>query len=156
MPTTSRAFVKASLIYLGFGAVLGALLLVNRWVFLGTAIGSLRVSHAQFLVVGWLTQLIIGVAWWLFPPLAVGLHPGSPKGVRRGQAQRGSEPLIWATFVALNVGILLRSVFAPLYSWTEIGLFGALSGISGLFLLTAAITFVVNMLGRVRGLGRPR
>ena len=156
MPTTSRAFVKASLIYLGLGALLGALLLVNRWVFLGTAIGSLRVSHVQFLVVGWLTQLIIGVAWWLFPPLTIGLRPGSPKPARRGQAQRGSEPLIWATFLALNAGILLRSVFAPLYSWTEIGLFNALAGISGLFLLTAAITFVVNLWGRVRALGKPR
>ncbi len=156
MPTISRAFVKASFIYLGLGAVLGALLLVNRWVFLGTAIGSLKVSHVQFLVVGWLTQLIIGVAWWLFPPLAIGLRPGSHKPARRGQAQRGSEPLIWATFVVLNVGILLHAVFAPLFAWTEIGLFDALAGISGLFLLTAAITFVVNMLGRVRALGRPR
>ena len=156
MPTISRAFVKASLIYLGLGAVLGTLLLVNRWVFLGTAIGSLRVSHVQFLVVGWLTQLIIGVGWWLFPPLAIGLRPGSPKPVRRGQAQRGNESLVWATFITLNAGILLRSVFAPLYSWTDIGLFNALAGISGLFLLTAAITFVANTWGRVRALGRPK
>jgi hypothetical protein len=151
MPATSRVFVKASLIYLGLGAVLGALLLINRWVFLGTEIGSLRVSHAQFLIVGWLTQLILGVAWWLFPPLAIGLRPGSPRPTRRGQAQRGSESLI-----SLNSGILLRSIFAPLYSWTEIELLNTLTGISGLFLLAAAITFVVNMWGRVRELGRQR
>jgi hypothetical protein len=156
MPATSRAFVKASLIYLGLGAVLGTLLLINRWIFLGTVIGSLRVSHVQFLIVGWLIQLIIGVAWWLFPPLAIGLRPGSPKPVRRSQAQRGSEPLFWATFISLNAGILLRSVFAPLHSWTEIGLFNTLADISGLFLLTAAITFVVNIWGRVRELSRPK
>lgn len=156
MPATSRVFVKASLIYLGLGAVLGALLLINRWVFLGTAIGSLRVSHAQFLLVGWLTQLILGVAWWLFPPLAIGLRPGSPKPTRRGQAQRGSEPLFWATFISLNAGILLRSIFTPLYSYTEIELLNALAGLSGLFLLAAAITFVLNIWGRIRELGRQR
>jgi hypothetical protein len=156
MPATARAFVKASLIYLGLGAVLGALLLINRWVFLGTVIGYLRVSHAQFLIVGWLTQLILGVAWWLFPPLAIGLRPGSPEPARRGQAQRGSEPLFWVTFISLNAGILFRSVFAPLHSWTEIGLFNTLAGISGLFLLAAAITFVVNIWGRVRELGKRR
>ena len=154
MPATSRAFVKASLIYLGLGAVLGALLLINRWVFLGTAIGSLRVTHVQFLIVGWLTQLIMGVGWWLFPPLSIGLRLGSPKPTRRGQAQRGSEPLFWATFVSLNAGTLLPSIFAPLYSWTNVELFNTLSGISGLFLFAAAIAFVVNVWSRVRELGK--
>ena len=45
MPATSRAFVKASIAYLGLGAVLGALLLINRWIPMGTAIAGLRVSH---------------------------------------------------------------------------------------------------------------
>jgi hypothetical protein len=156
MPATSRAFVKASLIYLCLGALLGALLLINRWVFLGAGVASLRASHIQFLIVGWLTQLIMGVAWWLFPPLAIGLRPGSPKPARRGQAQRGSEPLFWTTFLSLNAGILLRAIPAPLYSWTQIDLFNLLTGVSGLFLLVAAITFVANLWGRIRELGRRR
>ena len=99
MPITSRSFVKASIVYLCLGAVLGALLLVNRWVPLGSAIPLLRTSHIQMLVVGWLTQLILGVAWWLFPPLKIGLGKDSPLPIRRGQSQRGSEPLFWATFL---------------------------------------------------------
>lgn len=154
MPTTSRAFVKASLIYLALGALLGALLLINRWIPIGSRIAALRISHIEFLVVGWLTQLIMGVAWWLFPPLAVGLRPGDPKPIRRGQAQRGSEPIFWITFVSLNLGILLRALFGPLYSWTKIDPFNALAGISGWFLLAAAIGFVLNTWGRVRELGR--
>lgn len=156
MPAISRAFVKASLIYLGLGAVIGALLLINRWVFLGSAIGSLRVSHTQFLIVGWLTQLIMGVAWWLLPPLAIGRPPGGPESTRRGQAQRGSSPLFWATLILLNAGILFHSISAPLYSWTQIELFNTLASISDLFLLAAAITFVVNLWARVRELGRRR
>ncbi len=156
MPVTSRAYVKVSIIYLALGAVLGAVLLINRWVPLGPAIAALRVSHIQILIVGWLTQLIMGVAWWLFPPLAVSLRPSTPLPVRRGQAQRGSEPLFWATLICLNVGILLRAVFEPFYSWTKIPFFSFLAGVSGLFLLMAALTFVANMWARVRELGRGR
>ena len=154
MPATTRAFVKASILYLGLGALLGALLLVNRWVGLGAAILALKASHVQFLVVGWLTQLIVGVAWWLLPPLPIGLHPDAPLPVRRGQIQRGSEPLFWAAFAGLNAGVVLQAVFAPLYTWTRIGFFGFLAGIAGLFLLAAAVAFAVNLWGRVRELGR--
>jgi hypothetical protein len=154
MPTTSRAFVRASIIYLALGSMLGALLLVNRWILIGSAIAVLRISHIEFLVVGWLTQLIMGVAWWLFPTLTVGRRPGDPKPIRRGQAQRGSEPIFWMTFVSLNLGVLLRALFGPVYSWTKIATFNTLAGISGLFLLAAAIGFVLNTWRRVRELGQ--
>jgi hypothetical protein len=156
MPTMSRIFVKASIVYLGIGAVLGAILLINRWLPMGSLISLLKSSHVVVLLSGWLTQLILGVAWWLFPPLDIGLKADVATPVRRGQAQRGSEILFWATFVALNTGILLRAIFGPLYGWTQIGFFDLLSGISGLFLLAAALTFVVNMWRRVRELGGKR
>jgi hypothetical protein len=154
MPVTSRVSVKASIIYLALGAVLGAILLINRWIPLGSGVYALRASHVEFLLVGWLTQLIIGVAWWLFPPLAVGLQDGTPLPVRRGQAQRGSEPLFWAALACLNTGILLRALFEPLHVWTKTNLFSLLSGVSGLFLLVAAVLFVATLWGRVRELGQ--
>jgi hypothetical protein len=154
MPDTAQAFVKASVVYLCLGAILGALMLISRWIPLGQVAGLVRVSHVEMLVVGWLTQLILGVAWWLFPPLKIGLRGDAPLPVRRGQAQRGSEPLFWATFVCLNAGVLLRAVFDPLYSLTRIGPFSVLAGVSGLFLFAAAVAFVANMWGRVRELGR--
>jgi hypothetical protein len=154
MPATARAYVKASILYLGIGAILGALLLVHRWIPLGTWVLPLKVSHVQFLIVGWLTQLILGVAWWLLPPLKIGLQSGEPRSGRRGQAQRGSEPLFWATFAFLNLGILLRGILEPLCVWTGIATFQILAGLSGLFLLAGAIAFVLNVWGRVRALGK--
>jgi hypothetical protein len=154
MPKPSRAFVQASILYLCLGAVLGALLLINRWIPLGSIIPPLRASHIEMLVVGWMTQLIIGVAWWLFPPLASGLRPGASRPMRSGQALRGSEPLFWTTFVCLNVGVLLRALCEPIYSWSQIGVFNLLAGISGLFLFVAAVAFVVNIWNRVRELKR--
>jgi hypothetical protein len=148
--------VKVSIVYLALGTVLGAILLINRWLPLGTAVVALRVSHSHFLVLGWLTQFIIGVAWWLFPPLAIGLRDGAPLPVRRGQRQRGSEALFWVALACLNAGILLRAAFEPLHSWTKLDLFGTFAGMSGIFLLAAAVLFVVNLWGRVRELGRAR
>lgn len=154
MPTTTRIFVKTSIVYLGLGAVLGALMLIQRWVPLGPAISHFKISHVQFLIVGWLTQFILGVAWWLFPPLEIGLRRDALGPVRRGQAQRGSERLFWVTFVCLNLGVVLRAVFDPLYSVTQSSSLGLLSSVSGLFLLAAALAFVVNTWGRVRALGK--
>jgi hypothetical protein len=156
MPVASRAFVKASIVCLCIGAILGALLFANRLVPLGPGVAALRVSHIQLLIVGWLTQLILGVAWWLFPPLKTGLLRGDPGRVRRGQAQRGSEPLFWVTFFFLNAGVLLRSLFEPLYIWTQAPQFQMLAGLSGLLLLVAAAAFVANMWARVRALGSQR
>lgn len=154
MPATSRVSIKASILYLALGASLGAILLIDRWASLGWAVNTLRTSHVQFLVVGWLTQFIIGVAWWLFPPLAFGLQSDTPMPVRRGQAQRGSERLFWAALACLNTGVMLRALCEPVYTWTQLGLFNTLSDLSGLFLLIAATLFVINLWGRVRELGR--
>ena len=153
MPATSRIYVRVSLLYLGMGALLGALFLVNRWLSLGAWVYALKASHVQFVISGWLIQFILGVAWWLFPPLQLGLDPGGTR-IRRGQAQRGSEPLFWATFALLNTGILLRALGAPLQVWMRLGWLELVSGLSGLFLLAAAVTFVLNMWARVRALGR--
>ena len=154
MPVTSRLFVKASIIYLCLGAILGALMFINRWIPLGAWVSYIRVSHVEMLIVGWLTQLILGVAWWLFPPLKIGLRADAPLPIRRGQTQRGSEPLFWVTFGLLNAGVLIQSVVQPLYTWSRVEVFHVLTGISGVLLLLAAIAFVVNMWGRVRELGR--
>ncbi|MGC9332756.1 MAG: hypothetical protein ACP5JJ_01305 [Anaerolineae bacterium] len=156
MPATARVYIKASILYLGIGAILGSLLLIHRWIPLGTWVLGLRVSHVQFLMVGWLTQLVLGVGWWLFPPLRIGLRSGKPLPGRRGQAQRGSEALFWATFAFLNLGILLRGIFEPLYVWTGIANFQVLASVSGFFLLAAAIAFVQNVWDRVRALGKDR
>ncbi len=156
MPTTSRVTIKASIIYLAVGATLGALLFINRWLPLGPAIPVLKITHAHFLVIGWLTQLILGVAWWLFPPLKIGRERGAGPARRHGQEQRGSEPLFWLTAALLNLGTLLRGLGPALYTWTRVEAFTVLAGLSGLLLLAAAIAFVVNLWQRVRALGRDR
>lgn len=153
MPNTSRVMVKASIVYLCLGALIGALLFVNRWIPIEPHIASLRTSHIQMLIVGWLTQLILGVGWWLLPPLTIGLRPGSTTAARRAQATRGSEPLFWAAFACLNAGVLLASVGEPLASWTGLQGMRTAAGSADLLFLVAAVAYVANVWQRVRAVG---
>jgi heme/copper-type cytochrome/quinol oxidase subunit 1 len=85
--------------------------------------------------VGWLTQLIFGVAFWMFP--------------RYSAAQpRGSERLAWAAFILLNVGLLIRAVVEPWHTVSGRG-GNALVLSAGLQLL-AGLAFAVNTWPRVR------
>jgi len=154
VPPTTRVAVKASFVYFCLGAAIGALLLVNRWVPLWTGLPALRSSHIVFVVDGWVTQLILGVGWWLLPPLQIALRPDEANWRRHGQTQRGSEPLFWAIIGLLNTGILLKAIGEPLFEWTEAGVFEVLAGVAPFLLLAAAIGFVAIMWGRVRELRR--
>jgi hypothetical protein len=149
MPATTRAYVKTSIACLALGALLGAIMMIGRWLPLGAVSDYLRTPHVHLLIVGWLTQLILGVAWWLFPPLA-------GAAARRGQARRGSEPLFWATYGLLNAAVLLRALADPLYTLTGGPLFRFLIALSALCLAATAVTFVINLWPRVRELAGHR
>jgi len=99
VPPLTRWFVKAALVYFVTALLLGILLQAGTV----RALPVLQVSwptYVHILVVGWLTQLIFGVAYWLFP--------------RDSAARpRGSERVGWASFALLNVGLLLRIIAEP-------------------------------------------
>jgi hypothetical protein len=99
MPALARLFIKTALAYLALALVLGVALAARPG-----ALGAAGPAHVHLLVVGWLTQLIFGVAYWLFP---------------RHSKERpyGASWLAWATFVALNAGLLLRAAAEPAVAW---------------------------------------
>ena len=134
MPTLTRWLVKAALAWLVAALVLGIAIQLP----LAARVPLLRAAwptYLHLLTVGWLTQLIIGVALWLFP--------------RHSAARpRGSEPLGWVTFVLLNLGLLLRAVGEPgraLGHDTHLPL-----AISAVAQLVAVGAFVLNIWPRVR------
>lgn len=133
MPTLTRWFIKAGLLY--FAAALLLALLMQA---AGSEQSWLRAAgptYLHILVVGWLTQLIFGVAFWLFPRYSAA-------------RPRGSETLGWASFILLNGGLLLRVVGEP---WLAIG------GTTGSLLVASAIAqllggwaFVANTWPRIK------
>lgn len=98
MPPVTRAFIKASLLHLVLALGLAVFQAVQAH--LGVAVAGLSAVYFHVFLVGWVTQMIMGVGFWFFPKHS----PDQP---------RGSERLAWASFWLLNVGLLVRAVAEP-------------------------------------------
>jgi hypothetical protein len=94
MPRLSVWFVRASLLYLLLGFFFGALLLAQKGIPFYTPVWYLFPLHMEFLLVGWLIQLAMGVAFWIIPRFSRG-------------SSRGPVGLVWFSFALLNAGILI-------------------------------------------------
>lgn len=99
MPRLSRCFIRAALVYLLVGSTFGALILANKGIPFAPWLWALLPAHIESVIPGWLTQLALGVAFWILPRLG-------------GSSPRGDERWSWAAFGLVNLGLLL-AVFAP-------------------------------------------
>jgi heme/copper-type cytochrome/quinol oxidase subunit 1 len=135
VPLLTRAFVKSGLICLGLALALGILIEAPPLPGLPSQLSVLFPTWIHLLVVGWLTQLIFGVAYWMFPRESA----GSP---------RGSERLGWFTFGALTAGLLLRVIGEPMVSFGAGG--GWLLVASAALQLAAGLGFIANTWPRIK------
>ena len=136
MHTQARYFIRTALISLVAAFCVGALVLVNQGLALDQRIGALLPVFYHLLMVGWATQMICGVALWMFPPYS-------------RERPRGDERLGWFTYGALNTGLLLRAIFEPLHAWLPPG-FGWPLVLSALLQVLASWAFVIGIWPRVK------
>jgi uncharacterized membrane protein len=137
MPPITRTFIKTALLYL-MTALLASLLVAGYLPWgLPAWVAGLTPVYFHLFMVGWVTQLIIGIAYWMFPKFT--------------KAQpRGSDTLAWSVYGLLNSGLLLRVVAEPwqsiqprpLWGWLLVGA-AALQWLGG-------VIFVVNTWPRVK------
>ena len=93
-------------------------------------------TYVHLLVLGWLTQLIFGVAYWMFPrPLP--------------QASRHGERLGWPTYWLFNIGLVLRILGEG--SWAAGRGMNAMLVAAAMLQLIAGWSFVLMIWPRVRG-----
>lgn len=144
MPPLARTYVKASFIYFMVAFVLGAMVLLERWLGFSRWLRVAYVSQLHLLMVGWITQLAIGVAYWMFPRF---LKEQEPRG-------RGSDGLAWFVFVTLNVGLVLRLIFEPFYLTGPQSWLAGLLALSGVLQAASAVGFGFLIWGRVRAMER--
>lgn len=130
MPTLSRWYLKASLIYLALGALMGGIVLWNKgipvpggWQMLG--------PHIALVTEGWLLLLTMGVAYWILP--------------RWGQERRR----VWLAglaYACLNGAVWI----GVLGSWTKIPW---LTVAGGVLQVAACLAFAIHAWPRVRKSG---
>jgi hypothetical protein len=130
MPLLTRTFIKTAMIDLALALVLGMLLA------LGITSGLFPV-YIHLLVFGWLTQLIFGVVFWMFPKFSI-------------EKPRGSEALGWWTYTLLNAGLLLRAIAEPIQSTRPNVFSGWMLVLSAVLQFLSGLLFVLNSWGRVK------
>jgi hypothetical protein len=135
MPALTRWFIKAALAYLAAALLLGLVLALPAEK--PPFVRYMNPGYFHLFLVGWVTQMIFGVIYWLFPIIT-------------RDRPRGNERLGWASFALLNIGLLLRVAAEPLTSlYPETG-FGWLLALSAFLQWLAAVMFVILAWPRVK------
>jgi hypothetical protein len=134
----ARVFIKSALAYLLAAFAVGGALLANQGLGLSGQLWVALPVYYHLLTVGWLTQLICGVALWMFPPLS-------------RERPRGNERLGWVAYGALNAGLLLRAVAEPLHALRPHPALGWGLALSAALQLVAVWLLVAALWPRVKG-----
>ena len=132
MPTLTRWFVRAAIVNLVAGLALGLIIVLPS---LAEPAVSWRPVYVHLLVMGWATQMIFGVALWMFP--------------RRKPLDLTSLDVAgWTCFAALNLGLLVRAVAEPALARGAAGAVAGTLAAAALQLL-AVVLFTIQIWPRV-------
>jgi hypothetical protein len=137
MPPITRTFVKTSFIYFIAALATGLLLSLGPMLPWPRMVGAVSPVYFHLFMVGWVTQLIIGVAFWMFPKFTQ-------------KRPRGSEWLAWLTYAFLNSGLMLRILAEPGQVIYNHFLWAWLLVLSALLQWLGGMTFVLNTWPRVK------
>ena len=128
MPRLSRWFARTALLHLVAALMLGVGMSVtgrqSPW------LAAAWPVYLHILVLGWVTQLIAAVAYWMFP-----------------RAERAAAPDAagWVVYACLNAGLLLRAFAEPIPDRR------ALLPAAALLQLAAVLVFAATLWPRIRG-----
>ncbi len=134
----ARFFIRTALLWLLAAFIVFALLLLNQGFNIDGRIAAFQPVAYHLLMVGWATQLIAGVALWMFPPFSK-------------EKPRGNEALGWVTYFALNIGLALRVLSEPANAISPSPLFAIMLALSAVLQVTAIWCLVFALWPRVKG-----
>lgn len=137
MPRLTRVWIRTAFVYLAAALGVGVMLAAAPYVGISEFAGAVWPTYLHIFTVGWLTQLIFSVAWWMFPP-------------QSREKPRGDERVGWAAFFLLNGGLLLRVVAEPLQVLRGDGPWRILLVASALVQLAAGLLMAAHFWTRTR------
>ena len=137
MPLLTRWFVRTAIACFILALLMGVALMLRLVTNLPPAVAALQPVYFHLLMVGWVSQLIFGVVYWMFPKFSL-------------DRPRGSEWLGWAAYWLLNSGLVLRAIGEPLVAVRPEAGAGWLLAVSATLQLLAGWAFVANTWARVR------
>lgn len=137
MPLLTRWVIRTALLYLVAGVITGALYWANTFWQIWPPLRAFNPIYIHLLVVGWVTQLIYGVMYWMFPIISK-------------RNMRGSVYPAWGTYVFLNIGLLLRAIGEPWRAIEPNEVNQALLVLSSVCQVVAGVLLVITVWPRVR------
>ena len=137
MPLPTIWLVRAALVHLLIGTALGALLLVTK-ADLGTPHWVARTwpLHGEMMLLEWMVQLAMGVAYWILPTHAP-------------QPVRGRAAPVMAAALLINAGVVGAGL-GPALGRTDLAVAGRVAE------LAAVLLFASNAWPRIKEFGRGR
>ncbi len=137
MPPITRRFIKTGLVFFVLSMIAGVLAAARPVFALPAIVGALTPIYFHLFMVGWVLQLIMGIAYWMFPKYSK-------------ERPRGYDELMWAAYWLLNGGLVLRIVAEPMVTTRPAPLWGWLLVVSAVSQWLAALAFTANMWPRVK------
>ena len=137
MPLLARAFIRLGMVYFVVATLMGLLVLAQAPLALPPQVAVLHPTYLHLLTVGWITQLIFGVAYWMFPKFS-------------RENPRRNPRLGWVVLILLNSGLILRAIGEPLHSLAPASSAGWLLAVSAVCQLLAGWGFIWNTWPRVK------
>lgn len=137
MPLLTRWAIKTSFVYLGIALAVGILLAGQPLWHLPAYLAALFPGYVHLLVIGWLTLLIFGVAYWMFPKASM-------------EQPHGNEMVCWSAYVLLAVGVILRVASEPNIHQAGGTFWGWLLAVSAILQWLGGMALVVVLWKRVK------
>ena len=133
--------VKTSLMYFVTGFLLGAAMLITKGLGYIWLTAVFMPTHSHLLLVGWLVQFVMGIAYWILPRRRTAALPLGYSG-----------RLAFTVYGTLNIGLALRVVFEPMQivlpETSPVG--GVLMAVSGVLQGVAGLLWMYQMWQRAR------
>lgn len=137
MPPLTRWFIKIAFIHFIIALLMGVAITARTVWPLPPFIATFQPVYFHLLMVGWVTNLIFGVIYWMFPK-------------QSRDKPHGHEGLWMLTFWLLNIGLGLRVIAEPLHTLNPEGVWRWILVSSALLQWLASIIFVINTWPRVK------
>jgi hypothetical protein len=136
VPLPTIWLVRAALVHLLIGTALGALLLVTKADLGPPWVARAWPLHGEMMLLGWMVQLAMGVAYWILPKHAQ-------------QPVRGRAAPVVAAALLINAGVMGAGL-GPALGRADLMVAGRLAE------LAAVLLFAGNAWPRIKEFGRGR
>lgn len=119
--------------------ILGVINLSSNFIDIPSFFIVITPVYFHFYMVGWITQLIFGVAWWMFPIISIDRK--NPKG---------NDNMAWLLYILINIGLIIRSIAEPYRVLSTDTIWSVLLVISAIIQLLGGILFATILWARVK------